>query len=69
MPALQHLPSTAEPDEMAKVLADDGVVIVDDVADAALLDRIEAEMQPFIDATPTGRDDFSGLTTRRAPAR
>ena len=68
MPGLQHLPATAEPDEVAKVLADDGAVIVDDVASAELLDRFDAEITPFIEATPTGPDDFSGHNTRRTGA-
>ena len=62
---VQHLPSTAEPDEVAKVLADDGVVIVDDVADHALLDRLHDEMRPYIDATPKGPDEFTGRNTTR----
>ena len=68
MPAVQHLPSTAEPDEVAKVLADDGVVIVDEVAEVNLLDRISDEMAPFISATPKGPDDFAGHNTTRTGA-
>src|SRR5688572_2514111 len=68
MAALQHLPSTAEPDEVAKVLADDGAVIVDEVASPVLLDRFDAEISPFIEATKTGPDDFSGHNTRRTGA-
>jgi ectoine hydroxylase-related dioxygenase (phytanoyl-CoA dioxygenase family) len=68
MPGLQHLPPTATPAEIAKVLADDGGVIVDDHADADLLDRFDAEITPFIDATATGPDDFSGHNTRRTGA-
>lgn len=68
MPALQHLPPTAEPEDVAKVLADDGAVIVDDVASTELLDRFDAEITPYIDATPTGPDDFSGHNTRRTGA-
>ncbi len=34
-------------------------------ADAALLERIESELRPFLEATPTGPDDFSGQLTRR----
>ena len=30
-----------------------------------LLDRIESELRPYLDATPTGPDDFSGNRTRR----
>jgi len=65
---VQHLPPTAEPDEVAKVLADDGVCIVDDLAPAGLLDRLHDEMRPHIEATATGPDDFSGHATTRTGA-
>jgi ectoine hydroxylase-related dioxygenase (phytanoyl-CoA dioxygenase family) len=68
MHGLQHLPNTAEPDEVAKALTADGAVIVDDVAGAELLDRVEREMRPYIDATPTGPDDFAGHRTTRTGA-
>jgi ectoine hydroxylase-related dioxygenase (phytanoyl-CoA dioxygenase family) len=65
---VQHLPNTAAPEDVAKALADDGVVIVDDLAPGELLDRIEAEMRPFVDATPKGPDEFSGRNTTRTGA-
>ena len=68
MPDLQHLPSTATPSDVAKALAADGAVIVDDHADLELLDRFDTEITPFIDATATGPDDFSGHNTRRTGA-
>jgi ectoine hydroxylase-related dioxygenase (phytanoyl-CoA dioxygenase family) len=66
--ALTHLTSAAQPDEIAKVLADDGAVIVDDVASIDLLDRFESEISPYVDATRPGPDDFSGQNTRRTGA-
>jgi ectoine hydroxylase-related dioxygenase (phytanoyl-CoA dioxygenase family) len=65
---VQHLPPTAGPDEVAKVLADDGVVVVDDVAPPGVLERIHEEMRPHIDATRPGPDDFSGHNTTRTGA-
>ena len=65
---LQHLPPTATPAEVAKALAADGAVIVDDHADLELLDRFDTEITPYIDATATGPDDFSGHNTRRTGA-
>ncbi len=62
---IAHLPHDAAPDEVAAVIGRDGAVIMDAVVDGALLDRIEAELRPFLDATPTGPDDFSGNLTRR----
>jgi ectoine hydroxylase-related dioxygenase (phytanoyl-CoA dioxygenase family) len=60
-----RLSSEAGPDEVAAAVVRDGAVIVEDVAEPALLDRVEAELRPFLDATPIGPDDFSGNLTRR----
>jgi len=65
---LQHLSPGATAEDVAKALGEDGAVIVDDLAPPSLLDRIEVEMQPYVDATPTGVDDFAGRNTRRTGA-
>jgi hypothetical protein len=62
---LVHLAADASPEEVAAAIGSDGAVIVDAVAPDALLQRIEAELRPYLDATPTGPDDFSGDRTRR----
>ncbi len=62
---IEHLPPDSPPDAVAKILARDGAVIVDDVDRDGGLDRVRAEMQPFIDATESGPDDFTGRHTRR----
>jgi hypothetical protein len=62
---IEHLTSDAAPHEVAEAVGRDGAVIVDGVADAALLDRIESELRPYLDATPSGPDEFSGTLTRR----
>ena len=63
--AIVHLSSDTNPDEVAAAIGHDGAVIVDDVAPPGLLGRIESELRPYLDATPTGPDDFSGNRTRR----
>ena len=63
--SVTHLDPTAGGAEIAEVMRRDGAVIVDDVADGATLDAFFGEMQPFVEATPTGADDFSGRSTRR----
>ncbi len=63
--AITHLPSDSAPDEVAGVMGRDGAVIVDGVAEGPQLDQIESELRPYLDATPTGPDDFSGNLTRR----
>ncbi|HWD55299.1 MAG TPA: phytanoyl-CoA dioxygenase family protein [Acidimicrobiales bacterium] len=62
---ITRLRADAGTDEVAAIVGRDGAVIVEGVADAGLLERIEAELAPFLDATPTGPDDFSGQLTRR----
>ncbi len=50
---------------MAAAVGRDGAAIVEGVAPEELLQRIEGELRPYLDATPTGPDDFSGDRTRR----
>ena len=63
-----HLPRTATASEIHDVLQRDAAVIVDDLADRDTIERINAEMAPYIEATPDGSDDFSGRSTRRTGA-
>jgi ectoine hydroxylase-related dioxygenase (phytanoyl-CoA dioxygenase family) len=63
-----HLPAATPVDEIHDVLRRDGALIIDDLADTELVDRIMAEMAPWIEATPPGSDDFSGRATRRTGA-
>jgi hypothetical protein len=62
---IAHLTAAAAPEEVAAIVGRDGAVIVEGVAGADLLDRIETELAPYLEATPTGPDDFSGNRTRR----
>src|SRR4051795_6802259 len=62
---VEHLDRSAESKDVAAALERDGVVIVDDLVDPGMLDRIEGELSPYLTATETGPDDFSGRHTRR----
>jgi ectoine hydroxylase-related dioxygenase (phytanoyl-CoA dioxygenase family) len=55
-------------ERIAQALEDDGCCIVEDRAEAALLDRFEREIRPWLDRTPPGSEDFSGTQTRRTGA-
>jgi len=66
--AIAHLPADTGVDAVVAALGADGAVVVDDVASPALLDAVETELRPFLEATPTGPDDFSGALTRRTGA-
>jgi len=60
-----HLPSTATGAEVAAALREHGYAIVDNLASNELMDRIKAEMDPYIGRTDYGHDDFVGLATKR----
>jgi len=68
MPSLKHLPATATREEVLKVLAEDAAVIIDGLIPPALLDRVRTEIMPYVEATPPGRDDFTGRLTTRTGA-
>ena len=68
MPALVHLPADAPADEVTAVLVRDGALILDDVLAAADVDALVAELRPYVEATGTGRDAFSGDRTTRTGA-
>ncbi len=63
-----HLPATASVEEIHEVLHRDAALIIDGLATVEQIDAINAEMQPFIEATPPGSDDFSGRNTKRTGA-
>ena len=63
-----HLPATASVEEIHDVLHRDAAVIIDELASIEQIDAINAEMAPFIEATPPGSDDFSGRNTKRTGA-
>jgi hypothetical protein len=66
--SVQHLPATSSVEELHAVLRRDGALIIDDLADVDLISRINAEMAPWVAATPPGSDDFSGRNTKRTGA-
>ncbi|CUW48071.1 phytanoyl-CoA dioxygenase family protein [Novacetimonas hansenii] len=63
-----HLPPTATPEEVVATLRKYGYAIVDDLASPQLMDRVTAEMQPYIDHTLYGADNFIGKLTKRTGA-
>ena len=65
---LVHLPADADPANIHEVLERDGALVIDRLADEATVDAVLAEMSPYINATPTGSDEFAGHRTRRTGA-
>ena len=55
-------------DEIEAALREYGCAVVERVAPAEQLDRIAAELEPYLRATAPGADDFTGHNTRRTGA-
>ncbi len=52
-------------DEIEAELRESGCVVVERLVPDDTMDRIEADLEPFLGATPAGADEFTGLNTRR----
>jgi ectoine hydroxylase-related dioxygenase (phytanoyl-CoA dioxygenase family) len=63
--SLLHLPSDTSAETVAAALQEQGYAIVDELVSNDLMDRIQSEMGPHIEATPFGQDAFVGKITRR----
>jgi ectoine hydroxylase-related dioxygenase (phytanoyl-CoA dioxygenase family) len=68
MRSLQVFSPDAPTDDLVAALDMDGACIVENLIDAELVRRANAELAPFLDASGTGRDDFSGRQTTRTGA-
>lgn len=62
---IRRFTAESSADEVADALAADGVAIIERAVPETLIDAVLGEMEPHIDATPTGIDDFMGRNTRR----
>ncbi|MCB0997493.1 MAG: phytanoyl-CoA dioxygenase family protein [Acidimicrobiales bacterium] len=62
---VQHLPRTATVEDASACIAEHGYVIIDELAPPATMDRIEAELDPYLEATEFGENAALGLRTRR----
>jgi ectoine hydroxylase-related dioxygenase (phytanoyl-CoA dioxygenase family) len=65
---LPVLPNTAGPAEVEAALREAGCAVVERLAPPELLDRLESELETFLEATPFGADEFAGRATRRTGA-
>lgn len=65
---LTTLPGTTSLDEVITEMDRAGGVIVEDFAPPAMIAELKADLLPKIAAVSEGRDDFSGLKTRRLSA-
>ena len=65
---IDHLSADTDTETLVDRLSRDGAVIIDGLADPALLARVTSEIMPFVNATSAGRDDFTGRQTTRTGA-
>ncbi len=68
MTQLTTLPATASTKDILAVIHQDGAVVVRDLIASSEVDRVLDETRPYIDATRTGADEFSGFKTTRTGA-
>ena len=66
--ALQYLAKTATADEVAARVREHGHVIIDKLVPVELMDRIEAGLQPYFDATAFGHLSELGFANQRTGA-
>lgn len=68
MPELQKVSVDTPTEEIVGIVQRDGALILTDVLSEQDLATVNAELRPYIDATPEGRDDFTGRSTTRTGA-
>jgi ectoine hydroxylase-related dioxygenase (phytanoyl-CoA dioxygenase family) len=68
MPRLTTFAPGASIDDIMTAMNRDGAVILKDAVDAATLERVNAELKPYVEATPIGADAFGGFKTTRTGA-
>ena len=62
---IERLPASSEPGRVAEALARDGCVVVEDLLPDDRRARVTRELDPFVEATRQGNDEFTGRETRR----
>lgn len=68
MPEVVHFAADADPVAIMVALRRDGAIIIDGLIPDAQMAALAAEIAPWLEATPNGRDDFTGHFTTRTGA-
>lgn len=68
MPGLRHFPADAPAEALVAAIREDGALIIDNLIDRAQVEAVMSELRPYMDATPAGRDTFTGFQTTRTGA-
>jgi ectoine hydroxylase-related dioxygenase (phytanoyl-CoA dioxygenase family) len=62
---VEHLKASEGAERVAEIVARDGCAVIDHLVDRSRLDLVRSELVDFLEATPTGPDEFTGHSTRR----
>lgn len=65
---IEHVSPDTSAEEIHALLARDGALVIDGLASPEVVDSIQSEMTPYIEATPGGADNFTGRNTKRTGA-
>ncbi len=68
MAELRTFDANDDPNTIVETVKNDGGAIIANLMDPALVDRVNLELEPWVAATPGGRDDFTGRQTTRTGA-
>ncbi len=68
MPSLTRLPRDVRVDDLLDALDRDGAAIIEAAMSPEQVAAVQAEIAPYSEATPHGRDAFTGAHTRRTGA-
>lgn len=68
MAELQRFGTDAPVETVVEAVKIDGGAILTDVLSTEMLDRVNGELEPWVEATPGGADNFSGHKTQRTGA-
>jgi len=68
MTGIPRFDRSANSSEVVEAFRVAGCVVIEELVDRDVVDRVLDEMAPFIDRTPVGGDDFSGRNTTRTGA-
>lgn len=63
--SLQKLKNSASAEDVAACIREHGYAIIEELAPASTMDRVAEELSPYIEKSPFGESDETGLLTKR----
>ena len=64
-PTSSRFPATASADAILAALDEHGFAVIERLADAATMDRLDADFDPYMNKVALGKTEFAGFQTRR----